>query len=642
MKLKKCFLGAFAVLMTLASSGCDSNDIIIKGDDGLSAYEIYKKYHKNYKGSEQEWINAYCNGELAKSYNTTYNMIFTLATIPPVLAALDSIGNGYDTYALIERGKTYNGIENIDNFYNIGFDTNNNTSVGFNEEKFNLVVDKIKELNVYGNEHFNIYVQDGTALDAIGLVSSAKLDNNQFSVIMCEDGTGAYDALMNGYINGKTVSNSNDEVYNNYLNEVNSFKDIVDNILTMDDISINDPVFKYNIKNAFPLAALDNFTYWIQDYNQIKNILENASSNDNTKTKLLSSFGIDGYNDKVDVKLNIKYKDINDCVNELNEEQRTKYLTLMYGKYYNDTYNTLTRKTLNDGITSVPDKKLIFIGSRVNAFPDLMTSLDIRKASSINDVPDNYELLDSKYKNSLLFSNKEDYDLFINVINDSNSYLTTPNEQEMNNIRIACFNYYINYIFTIKYTYKLYGNEYDIIIKGHPSEVLGEYQNWTSHYVSDFYVFDKLINDACLAFHNNDSIGKYIGMVPYGTAAENLAYLGANISIGGLNSSTYTGYDTNVDVLFVIQDTNQDITKNNNLNSRYDIGNLNFHINDKEYITKYFNNGNILKYLIDIYKDDETLHDYYQNKFNEWLKKTFNLDDITNYDINDQGILIKK
>lgn len=46
------------------------------GDSGLSAYEIYCKYHPAYEGSEREWINAYANGELAKSYSTEYNIIF--------------------------------------------------------------------------------------------------------------------------------------------------------------------------------------------------------------------------------------------------------------------------------------------------------------------------------------------------------------------------------------------------------------------------------------------------------------------------------------------------------------------------------------------------------------------------------------
>ncbi|MFR6641128.1 MAG: hypothetical protein ACLUSP_07185 [Christensenellales bacterium] len=77
-----------------------------KGDNGLSAYEIYRKHHPVYDGTEKEWINDLASGKIADSYKTGYNIVFTLATIPPVLSSLDCITNGYETYAYIERGKT--------------------------------------------------------------------------------------------------------------------------------------------------------------------------------------------------------------------------------------------------------------------------------------------------------------------------------------------------------------------------------------------------------------------------------------------------------------------------------------------------------------------------------------------------------
>ena len=79
--------------ITNGSNGISGND----GIDGLSSYEIYCKYHSAYKGSEEEWINALAEGSLSESYNKTYNVIFTLATIPPVLSALDAISNEYVT-----------------------------------------------------------------------------------------------------------------------------------------------------------------------------------------------------------------------------------------------------------------------------------------------------------------------------------------------------------------------------------------------------------------------------------------------------------------------------------------------------------------------------------------------------------------
>lgn len=83
----------------------------------------------------------------------TYNIIFTLATIPPVLSALDAISSGNETYAIIERGKTYSGIEALENFHNVGFDPANNLSEGFTAEEMNAMVSKVKELNESGKMH---------------------------------------------------------------------------------------------------------------------------------------------------------------------------------------------------------------------------------------------------------------------------------------------------------------------------------------------------------------------------------------------------------------------------------------------------------------------------------------------------------
>lgn len=619
------------------TDGVDGAD----GEDGASAYEIYKKYHKSYKGTEEEWINALANGDLARSYNTTYNIIYTLATIPPVLAALDSIDNGYETYAMIERGKTYSGIAATNKFHNIGFNVSSNSSAGFTRDQFNLVVNKVKELNVYGNEKFNIYVQDGTALEALAIAANSELNSNQYNIIMCEDGRSAYSDLRSSYVAGKTVTAQNDEVYETYKTRVEYLTDATNLILSKNDNVVGQGIFGYNISNAFALASIENFTYWFQDKNQIKNILESATTTDSTKTKLLTGFGIEGYNDEIDLTLSVKYKSISEYVSQFDSNEKTNYLTLMYGNYYEDTYNTLTRTTLSDGTTSVPTKKLVFIGSRIKSFPTLMNLLGIGGATSASDIPDDYASLNAKYKNSLLFANESDYMTFINTVNNSASYLTAATTEQKDAVRVACFNYYLNYIFVMKYTYVQYGTEYDLIMKGHPSEVIGAYENWTNHYIAASYNYDKLMNDVCLAFHTSDSIGKYIGMVPYGTAAENLAYLGVDIAIAGLNSSTYTGYDTDVDVLFVLQPTNANITANANLNSRYEAGNLTYHKNGVEYTTKYDNTGNILKTLSKIYTDssETELAELYKTKYEEWLKTAFGLDSAEGHDINDQGFL---
>lgn len=43
-----------------------------QGEDGLSAYEIYIKYHPEYTGSEEEWLEDLVNGDLREEYKITF------------------------------------------------------------------------------------------------------------------------------------------------------------------------------------------------------------------------------------------------------------------------------------------------------------------------------------------------------------------------------------------------------------------------------------------------------------------------------------------------------------------------------------------------------------------------------------------
>jgi hypothetical protein len=136
------------------------------------------------------------------------------------------------------------------------------------------------------------------------------------------------------------------------------------------------------------------------------------------------------------------------------------------------------------------------------------------------------------------------------------------------------------------------------------------------------------MDNALLSFHTNDSSGKYIGTVPYGTAAENLAYLGADIAICGLPSSTYNGYDTDVEVLFVLTETDQDIVGTGNataasqVKERYEAGNLTF-TDTFGFVkpTVFFNIGNIYKAIASVALDnlDYVTASTYLAKFEEWL-----------------------
>ena len=65
---------------------------------------------------------------------------------------------------IIERGKTYNGIEDIKYFHNAGFDASSNKSTGFTEAEFVSMINKVKELkSADDGAFFYFYAQDGTA-----------------------------------------------------------------------------------------------------------------------------------------------------------------------------------------------------------------------------------------------------------------------------------------------------------------------------------------------------------------------------------------------------------------------------------------------------------------------------------------------
>ncbi len=605
----------------------DKGDQGAAGDKGLSAYELYKKHHVAYKGTEEEWTNDLASGKIAESYDTNYNIIYTLATIPPVLSSLECIESGYPTYAYIERGKTYNGIANVDNFYNLGFSTSNNASTGFAEADFNIVLNKIKELNVYGNEKFNIYVQDGTALYGAKLIGNAQLYKRQYKVVMIEDGTGAYDALEDMLTN-----------YAGFVEKANAVRTEVNTILNSKD---NVFTAYYDIEKAFALATVDNFEFLLQSKGQVENIV--GEKNDQALSNI---FGLNEGAPKSEYDLNLKYASISEMVAGLDTDQKENYLNLMYGNAYQGTYDALTR-TVDVAGQAVPSKKLVFIGTRVKGYPAVAT--DTTTFSGVGPLTENvptYANLSNTYKDSLIFGSEANYNVLYNELFNDSNFDAGLSEEVKNEIRKSVFNYYINYIATLKFVHAQYGSEYDIIMKGHPRETLDSYTEWAGSYSVSVggtnYVFDKVMFNSIIAFHNSDSVGKRLGLMPYGTAAENLAYLGLDMAIGGLPSSTYTGYEKNIDVLFVLNLTNDGITSDSNLRSRYEEGNLIYHDSlGEEKITKYYNVGLIYKTIAET-SADSYVQSMYNNLLNEWIKTVLGVSDASGYTVNDQGFIVQK
>lgn len=436
------------------------------------------------------------------------------------------------------------------------------------------------------------------------IAANAGLGKNQFHVYMVEDGTGAYSELHDTYVEDYTVDNTSDGIYSNYCDSVSRAGEEFESVMSRTDNRITDSVLGYNIGKAFALAALDNFTYYIQDEARIVEILENP---DNYSENFLACFGVNGYEADVEYKLNLKYQKIVDGVAALSEEEKEAYLTLMYGQYFEDTYANLTRTVRAD--EEAPARKLVFIGTRHSGYPAFVSDEKhgIGGLSAEQDVPATYGELSEKYKSPLLFNCEADYNAFLSALNNPENYDADMPEDIKRSARVATFNNYIDYIFSLKFTYLQYGDQYDLIMKGHPREVIGSYEEWGESYVitdanGESYNYNKLMDKTLLNFHSTDSVGKYIGMVPYGTAAENLAYLGADMSICGLPSSTYNGYDTSVDVLFILAETNQDIMGSgeadvvSSVSTRYEAENLHYvDMNGETHVAAFFNTGNVYK-----------------------------------------------
>jgi hypothetical protein len=119
-----------------------------------------------------------------------------------------------------------------------------------------------------------------------------------------------------------------------------------------------------------------------------------------------------------------------------------------------------------------------------------------------------------------------------------------------------------------------------------------------------------------------------IGMVPYGTAAENLAYLGVEIAIAGLPSSTYNGFDTDVDVMFIMAASNQTMADTDSqVKERFEAGNLTYTDKDGNAVNAvYYNTGNVFKALAKYYESvgDTQNSLNYKAAFNSWLSKNHN------------------
>ena len=570
-----------------------------------------------------KWVDNWDDGQ---TYANNYNVIMTVATIPPVLAALNSIESGNPTYAWAERGKTYQGINSVDNFTAIeGLNTGSNGTSGLTPDvktnTLNIIDDIVSNDE---NAHITLYTVDYNALAAYAVCIQAGLMKNQVTIAMVEDGSKAYNELKTHYVDGMQTAEAAEQ---HYAQLVKDYEAQLKNIRKAQGASgytdIEDTA-------AWALAGLDNFVYYVQDKTRVKGVLD---SNANLAgSKLYNVLGVAETEDETVAKSNIVYKSINEHVTGLTVAQKEKYLTLMFGNERATTEALFSRTAA--GETAVPAKKLVYICGRVKEAMNYVAEM-----ADLNELTANYADLDAKYKE--VFTTEDDYTLAYNIVNAS----TLSAEA-----KLAAINLYMDYTYQLKLIYMLYGNEYDLLFKGHPRELVEgtwEDSRYTVGTGENAVVYTALEQALVRAFYANDSIGKMIGILPGGVAAENFAYLGYEFAIGGVSSSTYTGYDPTIIVEF-IQTVNADtIQSNGNVSARFAAGTLTWTKGvDTDYTTLMLNNGQTYKVLAEYFTahGNATLATKYQNAFKAWLIATgdgITEANVANYTVDRQGNIVQ-
>ena len=576
-----------------------------------------------------------CGGGDDAEQKNNYNVIATVASIPPVIASLESIQNGYETYAWIERGKTYSGIELVDKFNNIGFDATKNGTTGLTSNNVATILGAVEQIfDRDENAFVNFYCVDYNAYAIYGIASKARLADDQFKITMIEDGRGGYADVQTAFIDGYETA---DAVYDAYVGKVQACNETLSNIKST--YGADETLYSIiDHSSAIALASNPNFEYVMQSKNSLEYIL-----NSNEKiagSKLYQALRLTENTSNVP-QANIRFKSINEYVQGLKAEQKETYLKLMFGNERENTENMFSRTQVN-GI-EVPQKKLVFIGGRVSqsnkGLVDDLTSLD--------EFTCGYESLALQYKE--VFATENDYNIILNVVNASNV---------SDKAKIQALNVYIEYVYTLKLTKRFYGDEYDVLFKGHPSEIVNDISYWRDSMYSyvekapddtviSTEVYKQLEYDMVQKFYAEDSEGKTIGILPGGVPAENFAYISEGFALCGLPSSTYTGYEKSTIIEFVITGGKETLMNQENFAARQVEGSLVWQKGDDANFTPLMlNKGKLYLTLAEKYENTNTeLANYFSNKFNAWLienDERIDSSNVANYTVNRNGEIVEK
>lgn len=539
-----------------------------------------------------------------------YNIIFTNSSNPPTLSALLSIKSDDPTYAYVQRGNTYYGIENVESFTNIGFDIEKQTNP-VTQAEVAKVSDAVKQIaRKKKNSTFTIYVTDYNAYGAFAAAYQAGLDDDDFNVVMVEDGSGSYskDNFTSKYITNKTLEESN--AY--FESVVQSAKDNVA-ALKKNPNALGDTVAMQDYQAWAGLATLKNASFYGNSIGNYTSQFLTAGLTDALFYKSINNESSTGYN--------LKMAEGNSSVlyEGLTAAQKSEYLKLIGG----DAVVSTLRRTQDIKGNPVSSKKFVIVGSRMisntlNMMPNITSAEELIAYDNI--ATNGSDAL--KEVVSTVFTNKDDYNQVLTILNDEKSAFTDAQ-------KVAAFNLFAENKFMFQIIYQNYGGDRDVIFKGHPSEVVTDEGCFTkNNYECTGGSYEKVIYKLINNFFNNDSIGSKIGVALGGCSMDNYAFFGdLDYAIGGSYSTTYASYNKNTPI---------DLVMSADARNAYDIGNARYlegTLKDTDgNVTTYLNTGSMYQLLGK------------EEKLQAWLVSTFGVsaENAANYGVNKQGFVAKR
>jgi uncharacterized repeat protein (TIGR02543 family) len=503
---------------------------------------------------------------------TTYNIIFANSTVPPSWAVIDSVSNGFETHVYVQRGVGVAGWATNPNFRNMGFDATTNQNQVTQAQVSQIVVPRVQQINQMNpGSHFNIYVTDYNALAAYAIAYRAGLIDGQFTVKMVEDGAGTYGSFNTHYLAGKTAEQSF-EFFQTEITRVNT-----------EIAAIKaDPSAAFEFQNfatPFAVATRGDAVFCIQQIGEIQTRF-NAAGAPHATSKMRDAWGLTAQPDATVPKINFVSLTIDQGMNALTATQRASALDIFLGS---SATATLTRTTLTDG-TPVASTKLVIVGGRANSYVGYQYVQDITATSQIAT----YAQMQAAIANNTLFSEAE-YNAIMTIVNASAVAEAG---------KVAAFNLLAEYKMFYVIARALVQDTMDIVFKGHPSEdarIRGEWQD--ANYNAGGAVFTQLAFDLVNNFYDNDTLGKTIGLMPAGNDMLFYAYIdGIDLVIGGQDSSTYTGYKTDIPVEFVLMSEGSIATHNTlgNIATRWNLDNIFAHDGGSTHIL----NGGAVRQLL--------------------------------------------